>query len=95
MKLTQEEKQDLLNKNTSFCMLPWVSMHVTPTGVGTPCCIGNQLYPVGNANEKSLMELVNRMSILHCGALIVSMMLLASVESVTWPNMSNTICRWA
>jgi len=59
MKLTQEEKQDLLNKNTSFCMLPWVSMHVTPTGVGTPCCIGNQLYPVGNANEKSLMELVN------------------------------------
>jgi len=59
MKLTQEEKHDLLNKNTSFCMLPWVSMHITPTGVGTPCCIGNQLYPVGNANEKSLMELVN------------------------------------
>ncbi len=59
MKYTPEEKQELLSKNGSFCMLPWVSMHVTPVGVGTPCCIGNQLYPVGNANEKSLIELVN------------------------------------
>jgi len=40
-------------------MLPWISMHVTPTGVATPCCIGNQVYPVGNANQMNLMELVN------------------------------------
>lgn len=59
MNLTNEQKQELLTTNTSFCMLPWVSMHVTPVGVGTPCCIGNQNYPVGNANELSLMELVN------------------------------------
>lgn len=59
MNLTEEQKQELLTKNKSFCMLPWVSMHVTPVGVGTPCCIGNQNYPVGNANEKTLMELVN------------------------------------
>jgi len=59
MKFTAEQKQELLTKNGSFCMLPWISMHVTPVGVGTPCCIGNQLYPVGNANEKSLIELVN------------------------------------
>ena len=59
MNLTQQEKDDLLSKNKSFCMLPWISMHVTPVGVATPCCIGNQLYPVGNANQLSLMELVN------------------------------------
>lgn len=59
MKITEQEKENLLKKSDSFCMIPWVSMHVTPVGVGTPCCIGNQLYPVGNANEKTLMELVN------------------------------------
>ena len=59
MKFTEEQKNELLKDSKTFCMIPWVSMHVTPVGVGTPCCIGNQLYPVGNANEKTLMELVN------------------------------------
>jgi MoaA/NifB/PqqE/SkfB family radical SAM enzyme len=59
MNLTTEQKQELLTTNKSFCMLPWISMHVTPTGVATPCCIGNQIHPVGNANQMSLMELVN------------------------------------
>lgn len=59
MKFTEEQKQELLTNNKAFCMIPWVSMHVTPVGVGVPCCIANQLYPVGNANQNSLMELVN------------------------------------
>lgn len=59
MKITEEQKQDLLTNNKSFCMIPWVSIHTTPTGVGVPCCIANQLYPVGNANQMSMMELVN------------------------------------
>jgi molybdenum cofactor biosynthesis enzyme MoaA len=59
MKFTEEQKKELLTESKTFCMIPWVSMHVTPVGVGTPCCIGNQIYPVGNANEKTLMELVN------------------------------------
>jgi MoaA/NifB/PqqE/SkfB family radical SAM enzyme len=59
MKYTEEQKQELLKTSKTFCMIPWVSMHVTPVGVGTPCCIGNQNYPVGNANQSSLMELVN------------------------------------
>lgn len=40
-------------------MIPWVSIHTTPTGVAVPCCIANQHHPVGNANQMSMMELVN------------------------------------
>lgn len=59
MNFTEQEKQKLLTESDSFCMIPWVSIHTTPTGVGVPCCIANQLYPIGNANQKSMMELVN------------------------------------
>jgi MoaA/NifB/PqqE/SkfB family radical SAM enzyme len=59
MKFTEQEKQELLTKSKSFCMIPWVSIHTTPTGVGVPCCIANQNFPIGNANQMSMMELVN------------------------------------
>ncbi len=59
MNLTPEEKQQLLTENKSFCMMPWVHMHVTPLGVAIPCCIGSQKYFVGDAKEQSLTELVN------------------------------------
>ena len=30
--------------NNSFCMLPFVHMHITPDGKPLPCCIGNMKY---------------------------------------------------
>jgi MoaA/NifB/PqqE/SkfB family radical SAM enzyme len=59
MKFSNEQKDQLLNKSKSFCMIPWVSIHTTPTGVAVHCCIANQNHPVGNANQMSMMELVN------------------------------------
>lgn len=59
MKFTEQEKNKLLTESDSFCMIPWVSIHTTPTGVGVPCCIANQLHPIGNANQMNMMELVN------------------------------------
>lgn len=59
MNITPEHKHELLTESKSFCMMPWIHMHLTPLGVGLPCCIGNQLHTAGNANDKSLIELVN------------------------------------
>ncbi len=59
MIITPEKKNELLNESKSFCMVPWVHTHITPLGVALPCCIGNQRHPVGNANDSSLLELVN------------------------------------
>jgi hypothetical protein len=53
------QKDYLLNESKSFCMLPWIHLHVTPLGSALPCCIGNQQETVGNVNDGSLMDLVN------------------------------------
>lgn len=52
----------MLGKSKSFCMLPWIHLHTTPTGVAAPCCIANSCATdegVGNSREQNLMELVN------------------------------------
>ena len=59
MNYTEEEKIQYLNESKSFCMMPWVHLHVTPAGAALPCCIGNHSHTVGNITEKSLIELVN------------------------------------
>ena len=56
------DKNFLLEKSKSFCMLPWVHLHVTPTGAHAPCCIAesiNHREESGQANNSTLMELVN------------------------------------
>jgi len=55
-------KDLLLNRSETFCMIPWVHMHTTPTGQGAPCCIANSCADnqgVGNSNRSSLADLVN------------------------------------
>ena len=55
-------KDLLLNRSDTFCMIPWVHMHTTPTGQGAPCCIGHSCADnigVGNSNRSSLADLVN------------------------------------
>ena len=47
-------------KNNSFCMLPFVHMHITPDGKPLPCCIGNMKYAnaIGR-KDLSIEEMVN------------------------------------
>jgi organic radical activating enzyme len=55
-------KDLLLNRSETFCMIPWVHMHTSPTGQGAPCCISNSCADgkgVGNSNRSSLADLVN------------------------------------
>jgi organic radical activating enzyme len=59
MKISIEQKEHLLKESKSFCMLPWMHLHITPLGAALPCCIGNQQEIVGNANEHTMMDLVN------------------------------------
>jgi organic radical activating enzyme len=59
MNIDSDKKNYYLNESKSFCMFPWVHMHVTPLGVGLPCCIANQQIIAGNINNDSLLELVN------------------------------------
>lgn len=52
----------VLEKGGSFCMYPWVHLHVNPTGRSSPCCIAKSCSReggMGDANKLSLMELVN------------------------------------
>ena len=47
-------KDLLLKRSDTFCMIPWVHMHTTPTGQGAPCCIANSCADnvgVGNSNR--------------------------------------------
>lgn len=49
-------------KNDSFCMMPWIHLHVSPTGVAAPCCISKSCSTptgMGNANTERLLDLVN------------------------------------
>lgn len=56
------DKTKLLTENKSFCMLPWVHIHVTPYGRTAPCCIGQSIWGTDNfvdADDRTLNELVN------------------------------------
>ena len=46
--------------NNSFCMLPFIHMHITPDGKPLPCCIGNMDYAgeIGR-KDKTIEEMVN------------------------------------
>ncbi len=60
--MTIPSKEVLLGKNQSFCMYPWIHMHVTPAGVAAPCCIAESCTTtdgVGDGRTASLIELVN------------------------------------
>jgi MoaA/NifB/PqqE/SkfB family radical SAM enzyme len=55
-------KDFLLKESKVFCMLPWVHLHTTPTGIASPCCISKSVGTVdgmGSSKHMSLMQLVN------------------------------------
>lgn len=45
--------------NKSFCMAPWVSLHIWPEGKVFPCCLWDVKEPIGNINYQSLDDLWN------------------------------------
>lgn len=53
------DKDELLNKNKAFCILPWIHMHVWPNGNAMPCCIADSDQPFGNLKENSIEEVWN------------------------------------
>lgn len=38
------DTEKLLSDNDTFCMLPWIHIHMTPDTTVLPCCIGNFKY---------------------------------------------------
>lgn len=58
--LTDKEKY-LLTESQTFCMYPWVHLHVYPAGHVKPCCMSEHRYvePLGYSNKQSLKEIWN------------------------------------
>jgi len=54
-------QQELLMKSKTFCMYPWIHMHVEPSGRVMPCCGATykDISTVGKTSEKSLKEIWN------------------------------------
>lgn len=55
-----EQKKDyLLNESKSFCMYPWISLHLNPIGQAFPCCIANTQSDFGSTVNQTLKDSVN------------------------------------
>lgn len=46
-------------KNKAFCLAPWMSAHVWPSGQTFPCCLWDIHEPMGNINDTPLEEIWN------------------------------------
>jgi hypothetical protein len=54
--------KDILTNSKSFCIIPWIHLHTTPSGVAAPCCISESCATdegAGNSRTQSLIEIVN------------------------------------
>lgn len=56
-----DHEQYLLTKSSTFCMYPWMHMHVYPTGQAKPCCMAEHhiVEPLGDVNQVPLREIWN------------------------------------
>lgn len=53
-----EQETFLLTQSKTFCIYPWIHLHVYPTGEAYPCCHAEMgVGQVGNCREKSLEEI--------------------------------------
>ncbi|PIP91235.1 MAG: hypothetical protein COW01_06180 [Bdellovibrionales bacterium CG12_big_fil_rev_8_21_14_0_65_38_15] len=48
--------KDKIIKSKTFCMLPWVHMHLWPNGNTFPCCIWDAEKPLGRFGENSSLK---------------------------------------
>lgn len=64
-KISVDELNDLekqwLMKSKTFCMYPWIHMHVYPEGDTMPCCLAENkgTGPIGSVKQNTLKELWN------------------------------------
>jgi organic radical activating enzyme len=49
--------KDLIFKNKSFCMYPWIHLHAFPTGEAYPCCNTEMGEFIGNTRESTIQEI--------------------------------------
>lgn len=55
-----EREEFLLSKSCTFCMYPWMHLHVYPTGEAYPCCHAEMKSgPVGNCRQNTIQEVAN------------------------------------
>lgn len=48
-----------MSDNKTFCMMPWVHMHMWPAGYTYPCCMADPDLPIGNTQNQSLQDIWN------------------------------------
>lgn len=60
-----EKKEFLLNNSKTFCMYPWISLHLNPIGQPSPCCIANVRSDFGTTASQTLAESVNHPNMKH------------------------------
>jgi radical SAM protein with 4Fe4S-binding SPASM domain len=54
-----EERDSLFEGSKSFCMIPWIHLHIWPDGTAYPCCFFDMKQPIGSLRANSLTELWN------------------------------------
>lgn len=55
-----DREKFLLTESKTFCMYPWIHLHVYPTGHAFPCCHSEmKTGQIGNCRDKSLAEIWN------------------------------------
>ena len=53
------KKEYLLKESKTFCMYPWISLHLNPIGQPFPCCISNVQSDFGTTASQTLAESIN------------------------------------
>jgi radical SAM protein with 4Fe4S-binding SPASM domain len=48
-----------MSDSKTFCMMPWIHMHMWPAGYTYPCCMSDPDLPIGNTQEQSLQDIWN------------------------------------
>ena len=48
-----------MSESKTFCMMPWIHMHMWPAGYTYPCCMADPQLPIGNTQSQSLQEIWN------------------------------------
>ena len=61
MNIDKDQQEFLLKKSETFCILPWVHITTTPTGMATPCCVADEWFKldIKLSDHDSLQSLIN------------------------------------
>ena len=49
----------IIKKYKSFCILPWLNLHVNAQGLVAPCCQFDENYPIANLADTNIKDVVN------------------------------------